>query len=222
MSQPVWLVWTDQRGRTIGNPARACYQHVFGPGIPAFCVKTPQAEGDYRLVFVDDQRRAVHSRGYRVRGGLETILSRFTSSKSVDASEMVTATVNPSGNTPTLILENKSPYYLQSNTSREQVYLRSAMWHAGSLRTSAGSLVLRLSPALNPADRGRNQSLILLPCDLPPGSRLELILPCIVDSAADRVEAPQVEPHFLLPGEQIGSQTGSAIEVVQGKSASRR
>jgi hypothetical protein len=33
-SRPVWLVWTDQDGRKIGEPARALYQHIFGPGIP--------------------------------------------------------------------------------------------------------------------------------------------------------------------------------------------
>ncbi len=76
VSPPVWLVWTDERGRRIGDPARACYQHVFGPGIPAFCVKTPVAEGDYRLVFLDDQRREVHSRAYRVRGDLNTIVTQ--------------------------------------------------------------------------------------------------------------------------------------------------
>jgi hypothetical protein len=173
-------------------------------------------------VFLDDQRREVHSRGYLVRGGLETILARFTSSKSVDAGEMVTATVNPSGNTPTLILENKSPYYLQANTSREQVYLKSAMCHAGSLRTSAGSLVLRLGPRLNLAEGSEDQPLILIPCDLPPGGRLELRLPTFLNATGESVGAVQVEPHFLRPYEQPGAHSGPPVEIAQGNAASRR
>ena len=132
------------------------------PEFRPFASRPPMTEGDYRLVFLDDQRRAVHSRGYRVRGGLETILTRLTSGKDVDAGKLVTATVNRDGNTPTLILENKSPYYLQANTSRDQVYLKSAMCHAGSLRTSAGSLVLRVGTALKPAEGWRDHSLTSL------------------------------------------------------------
>ena len=84
-------------------------------------------------------------------------------------------------------------------------------------RSSCG-LALRSKPA----EGGSDQSLFLLPCDLPPGGRLELSLPCIVDSAAERVDAPQVKPHFLRPGEQVGSQPGPAVEIVQGKASSRR
>jgi hypothetical protein len=152
---------------------------------------------------------------------METILTQFSSKNEADAGELVTLTVVDIGNTPTLILENKSHFYLQANTSRDQVYLKSARCHAGALRTSAGSLVLLLGPAPRLAGRWYDQSLDLLPCDLPPQGRLELILPCLVYSATERVDAPQVKPHFLRPGEQIGSQPGSSVELVQGKASSR-
>ena len=173
-------------------------------------------------MFLDDQRREVHSRAYRVRGDLNTIVTQLTSGKDVDAGELVTATVNPNGNTPMVIVENKSPYYLQANTSRDQVYLRSARCHAGSLHTSTGSLVLRVSHALKPAEGGRDQSLILLPCDLPPGGRIELRLPGLLNSTDDMARALQLKPHFLRPGEQTGARSEPAVEIVQGNPASRR
>jgi hypothetical protein len=180
------------------------------------------AEGDYRLVFLDDQRREVHSRAYRVRDDLNTNVTQLTSGRDVDAGELVTATVIPHDNTHTLVLENKSPYYLQANTSRDQVYLKSARYHAGSLRTSAGSLVVRVSHALKPEEGGRDQSLILLPCDLPPGGRIELTLPGLLNSTDDMARAIQWKPHFLRPGEQTGTRSEPPVEIVQGNSASRR
>ena len=47
-SRPVWVGWTDSRGRTVGEWTALLFQHVFGPQIPAFAVKTPRQAGDYR------------------------------------------------------------------------------------------------------------------------------------------------------------------------------
>ena len=36
------LTWTDESGRTVSQPKRAFYQHVFGPSIPAYTVRSPK------------------------------------------------------------------------------------------------------------------------------------------------------------------------------------
>ena len=176
-SRPVRLGWTDERGRLVERPSPALYQHVFGPGIPAFAAKTPKNPGEYRLVFLDEQARPIRSRPYRVRRDLETIVRQTGHQKdAVDAGKLVATRVVRDGGTPRVILENTSTFYLQANTSRDQVYLKSARNHAGTMRTSAGSLVLSLRTGSREASHGDGQFTMLLPCDLPPGGRIELPL----------------------------------------------
>jgi hypothetical protein len=198
-SRPMRIAWADRHGQLVGESSPALYQHLFGPQIPAFSVKTPAAPGDYRLVFLDEHRRPVKSRPYRVHLGLETIVSRVVSGKDdLDAGELVSATLVSAheGHAQAFILENKSRYYLQANTSRDQVYLKSARIHPGTLGTSSGSLVLMIRPAA--VDRAQAQELaVLMPCDLPPQSRVKLTFPVDLRSPGEPPSNYRVSPHFL-------------------------
>ena len=76
-----------RRGRAISTSLAPEFRpfasrHPGPRAITGSCFSTTSAERSTRV-------------RYRVRGGLETILTRFTSEKDVDAGELVTATVNP-------------------------------------------------------------------------------------------------------------------------------
>ena len=89
-SRPVRLAWADERGRLSSVLRLALYQHVFGPGIPAFAAKTPKKPGEYRLVFLDEQSRPIRSRPYRVRRDLQTIVGRTVIKRMpIDAGKLI-------------------------------------------------------------------------------------------------------------------------------------
>jgi hypothetical protein len=222
-SGPVWLAWMDERGRLIGPPSLGLYQHIFGPEIPAFSVKTPRAPGSYRLVFLDERRQPLQSRRYQVRPGLETILSRVASpGNEVDATALVTAVAVRAAGTPEVLLENTSAYYLQANTSREQVYLPSARAHPGTFTTSIGSVVLKVGTRPGDESPSAHELTLLLPCDLPPRSRVKVALP---EDRLEPAEPPsplQMLPHFFRQDDWIGQDPRPAIQVVRGRPAQRR
>jgi hypothetical protein len=198
---PVWATWMDNRGRQVGDKVRALYQHIFGPQIPAFSVMTPTTPGDYRLVFADERKQELQSRPYRVSGRLDTILSLMTTShRDLDATEFVTATPLKNGRQCSLILENKSTFFLQANTSRDQVYLKSIRAHPGSIRTSAGSLLLRLW-----TDSGNRQPpqeySLFLPCDLPPSTSIVLTPSDLFEIPGNVPIELSGRPHFYQTGE---------------------
>jgi hypothetical protein len=210
-SRPVQLGWTDERDRLVDRPSPALYQHVFGPGIPAFSAKTPKAPGEYRLVFLDEHSRPIRSRPYRVRRDLETIISRIDSrTERPVAGQLVTARVVMNGETPEVVVENRSPYYLQANTSRDQVYLKSARNHPGTMGTSAGSLVLRC-----------DEFTILLPCDVPAGGRVKLPLPPGFMRPMEDHGTASLMPHFLDRGEPLG-ESPTALQAARGHEPLKR
>jgi hypothetical protein len=222
-SRPVRLGWADERGRLVERPSPALYQHVFGPGIPAFAARTPRSPGEYRLVFLDDQSRPIRSRPYRVRRDLQTIVGQTGHRKdAVDAGKFVATKVVRDGGTPRVILENMSTFYLQANTSRDQVYLKSARNHVGTMRTSAGSLVLRLWTSSREASHRDGQSPMLLPCDLPPGGRIEISLRSIDTSVNEPLASVDLMPQFLRRGEPVGGEPAHAARVAHGLASPRR
>ncbi|MGO9598547.1 MAG: hypothetical protein ACLP7Q_11210 [Isosphaeraceae bacterium] len=227
-ARPVWVGWTDSRGRTVGKWTRALFQHVFGPQIPAFAVKTPRQAGDYRLVFRDDQGRPVQTRPYRVRADLATILTESgntpvstSAAMTQDASALVSIAAEMDDDPPAVILENKTQLYLQANTSREQVYLKSAQVHPAAMRTSAGSLVLEAlwSSADHPFESF--EQAIRLPRDLPPGARLRMVLePARFGSEA--IAGLRLRPSFLGRGEFTGTPWQPVVRLVRSQVSDRR
>jgi hypothetical protein len=227
-ARPVRVGWMDSRGRIMGGWTRALFQHVFGPQIPAFAVKTPRQPGDYQLVFQDDQGRPVQARWYHVRADLETILTQYQVAPgptgavmAQDASAQVSLAAETDGESPAVILENKSRMYLQANTSREQVYLKSAQVHPAAMRTSAGSLVLvaQWTPPGHPTEL--LEQAIRLPCDLPPGARLRIVLePARFGSETSA--GLRLRPAFLGRCETPGRTSPSSVRLVQGQASDRR
>ena len=134
-SRPVRLGWADERGRLVERPSRpstsTSSDRASRPSPPG----RRGNPGEYRLVFLDEQSRPIRSRPYRVRRDLETIVRQTSHQEdAVDAGKLVATKVVRDGGTPRVILENTSPFYLQANTSRDQVYLKSA----GTMRARCG------------------------------------------------------------------------------------
>jgi hypothetical protein len=216
---PVWATWTDSRGHQVGEKVRVLYQHIFGPQIPAFSVRTPTAPGDYRLAFADERNRALQSRPYRVSSRLDTVLSLMTPAhRDVDATEFVKATPIKNGHQCSLILENKSSLYLQANTSRDQVYLKSIRAHPGTLRTSAGSLVIRLRTASGNRQVPRAYS-FLLPCDLPPRTSIVFTTSDLSLNADLATVKFSGRAHFIDVGEDDVGLLPAQDELARGSDA---
>jgi hypothetical protein len=222
-SRPVRLGWTDERGRLVECPSPALYQHVFGPGITAFSVKTPKKPGDFRLVFLDEQSWPIHSHAYRVRRDLETIARRAApGDDACDAARLVTTRVSGDSGISTVVLENRSPFFLQANTSRDQVYLKSARNHVGTMRTSAGSLVVSLRKTPREGAHRDAAVTMLLPCDLPPGGRIEFPLRSFDISPDEPFTSDHLSAHFMQKGEQVDDDSTTAARVAQGNANARR
>jgi hypothetical protein len=62
----VEIAWADARGHLLGKPHPVLYQHVFGPDLPAYTIRTPKQAGAYRLVILDSHQRPIASKPYAV------------------------------------------------------------------------------------------------------------------------------------------------------------
>jgi hypothetical protein len=201
------LAWSDDQGRLISQPKPALYQHVFGPGIPAYSMCTPSQTGSYDLVVLDRRLRCRAKIGYR-------IVPRLPMAQPVFPGRRPAVTVHPivvpaavrtgPASSMGLSLVNTSRYYTQALVFRENV--RSVARAHPGLRSNwpkadAGALVLRIVPiGVDPLESGQGRE-IPLPQDLPPGGRLQMVLP------ADRLPSSwaklslKVEPAFAGVGE---------------------
>ena len=220
---PIRLVWADERDRWVGESIPALFQHVFGPDLPAFSVKTPNVAGVYRLLFLDQRRRVLQSRPYRVRGDVATILARITSSQAdqLDAEQFVTLRTERGQGGGSLVLENSSLFYLQANTSREQVYLKSVRAHAGTLNTSAGSLVVKVGTASEDRRAPGHEITILLPCDVPPRTAIRLSLPQVLAGPTHDQDSLTLRPHFHRSGEVLVMPVPPDLQLARGRALDR-
>ena len=64
------LAWTDEHGRIVAEPKPAFYQHIFGPSIPAYTVRTPRRPGRYRLVVLDRGNHPRAAKTYQIVSNL--------------------------------------------------------------------------------------------------------------------------------------------------------
>ncbi len=71
------LAWTDDRGRLLSPPKPAFFQHVFGPGIPAYTICTPRRPGPYQLAVLDRWRHPRATINYRIVPNLTASQSTF-------------------------------------------------------------------------------------------------------------------------------------------------
>jgi hypothetical protein len=214
----VWLVWADDLDRKVGEPTPALFQHVFGPDLPAFSVKTPSAPGQYRLLVMDERNRVLQSRRFQVRADVETILAHPSFPiDQLDAGRFVRLRTDPRQGPRALVLENTSPYYLQANTSREQVYLKSARSHPGALRPSAGSLVVKVAALSRDRGVAEPEITLLLPCDAPPQTAIGLPLPEVLAGTLEHPGQLSFRPHFHGSGEELIAPTPPDLRLARGR-----
>ena len=199
----VRMVWKDARGVGIGRPSPALFQHIFGPGRPAYTVRSPKRAGRYRLEFLDDGGRSLASVRFVVDPNLKT--GRRAGGE--------VAVTRIEGGSDRVVIENPGPNYLQAHANRD------LSWGAGCAQPgmyapAPGSLVLRVRTTPGAGGSPREVDL-LMPADLPPGGRLELRLPLgLVGDEGGRSQF-EVAAHVLRTGGGEASATAAGSDKVR-------
>jgi hypothetical protein len=177
------LAWTDENGKIVTEPKRAFYQHIFGPSIPAYTIRSPKRPGRYRLVVLDRENRPRAAKRYE-------IVSDLTVSQPDFPARRPGVTVHSALFRPTksrsdqsglaLTLHNTSSHYIQSQVFREHLPDVSRT-HPGLCSewtgANAGAMVLRFAPEKNNGVESKLAREIFLAEDLPPGGRLNVVIP---------------------------------------------
>lgn len=209
----VTAAWFGPDGKPVAAPAPApaLFQHVFGPGVPAYTVRTPDRPGRYDLVFLRSGRRLA-ARPYRVDAGLATTRGAFGAAvPAVTLNDVSWASAPGAAAAPRLVLENTSRYYLQSQADRASVppSIRS---HPGAPASEAGAVGLWFH-AEPPAGGGPGRDVGLpLPHDLPPGGRLTLQPPADL-FPGDAPLKVALTPVFLEIGQKIAPADRSEVRL---------
>jgi hypothetical protein len=177
------LAWTDDRGRSISEPQPALYQHVFGPSIPAYTIKTPSEPGAYRLVIYDRARHPCLAIAYQVVANVEASQPKLPPRRpDVTVHPVTTRAVAGADSSSSVELEmvNGSSTYLQAQVFRQHVNA-AAQTHPGLrsiwLKASDGGIVLSFAPVSGGGGTSEPPRELLLPEDLPPGGRLKVTVP---------------------------------------------
>jgi hypothetical protein len=194
------LTWTDEHGRIVAEPKQAFYQHIFGPSIPAYTVRTPKQPGRYRLVVLDRGNHPRAAKTYEVVPNLAVSQPDFPARRpgvTVHAAVLQPTTSGPERSQVSLTLRNTSSSYIQSQVFREHMSGASRT-HPGLrsrwTKASAGAMVLRFEPYGGGALLTDPAREISLPEDLPPGGQLNVVIP------TDRLPAQWVKiPMQVLP-----------------------
>lgn len=167
------LVWLDAAGKPVDRPQPAFYQHLFGPGLPTFCVQTPRKPGDYRLQIVDRDQRVRQSLAFRVdpECRVPTLAERVASPISVDSLTIA----SDGADDLRLVVANATRSYLPAQHTRDQLG-RSGQTHPGLSPPNqtdwAAALGLRIS-----AGGAAPEQFLPMPTDLPPGGSIALKIP---------------------------------------------
>jgi hypothetical protein len=200
------LAWCDEQGRLLSTPQPAFYQHVFGPGMPAYSAHTPARPGTYLLAVFDRAGRRRAAIRHRVVGGLAVSQRALPARRPTVTAHSLAIPGAPAADRASslnLTLVNTSSRYLLSQVFREHLDAVSRT-HPG-MRTrwaqaNAGAIVLRVAPnQLSPGDAQLARELPL-PRDLPAGGRLTVAIPedRLPPGWADRPLV--VEPSFSQVG----------------------
>jgi hypothetical protein len=213
-----FLSWRDDAGRPLCAPKLGLYQHVFGPGVPAYTIRTPRRLGSCRLVIEDRRHRRLGVIPYRIAPQLELAQPTFPARASRLAVQPIVLRPRRSDELQSarVTLLNTSALYLQSSIFREFVEPVSQA-HPGMRsrwpRANAGALVLRVAPQGAVSSEADQAQEIPLPRDLPPGGRLRLDIPPdrLPASWADRVL--RVEPAFAGLGAPTESSRNADIKM---------
>ncbi len=215
-----YLAWADAWGKLLDTPVPALFQHLYGPGMPAFSIKTPRSPGQCRLIVLDPKKRVIASRGYTVRPDLETGLRHIEADRSGFRTTATVLTSARVGEHRTeLVIENDSPCFIQASTSRDQVYLKSMRVHPLAMRQAPGSLSLELRWIPQEKDRAAQVVDCPLPRDLSPGGRVTMSLPRDILSGELRNGRIEIVPRFHGRPEQLVDLTRAELRVLAVPSA---
>ena len=202
-----FLAWSDARGRLLSRPQPAFYQHVFGPNIPAYTIRTPVLPGSYRLLVLDSSHRRRASFAYQIVAGLAVSQPEFPARRPAVTVHPVVMPHGPASARAAaweLTLVNTSSVYIQAQVFREHLSGVSQT-HPGMrsqwIRASDGGIVLRFAPFAANSQTGEMAREIPMPQDLPPGVRLKVTVPAdrLPTSWANR--ALKIEPSFTGVGQ---------------------
>jgi hypothetical protein len=219
------LGWTDNRGRLLGRPRPALFQHVFGPSIPAYVARTPSRPGPYRLTIFDHRLKPRATIDYDVVAGLAVSQPEFPARRPGLTSSSVIVRPASSSSPPALIdvsLVNTSTRYVQAQVFREHLS-GVAQSHPGLRprwpKAGAGGLVLHVAPAGRGDNDPDGDREIPLPADLAPGERLHLTIP--VDRLPPYwVDRPlEIEPGFSLIGHVAAAPGTADLRISIGRAA---
>jgi hypothetical protein len=213
------VAWSDERGRLLSRPQPAFYQHLFGPGMPAYCVRTPARPGTYGLVVLDRHGRRRATIRHRVVADLAV-------SQQVLPARLPEVTVNslllPAGSQTSLLsftLQNTSHRYLLSQVFREHLDAVSRT-HPGLRsqwsKATAGAIVLSIAPVGVDTGESNEPREIPLPRDLAAGDRLTMTVPTdrLPPSWANR--PLRVEPSFAQVGHREASPQSADLKISSG------
>ena len=220
------LAWTDEQGRLISPPKPAFFQHVFGPGIPAYTICTPGRPGTYKLAVLDRWRHPRATINYRIVRNLAASQPIFPPRRPEITVHSISV---PGASAPAhapgweLTLANTSSVYIQAQVFRQHLSAVSQT-HPGLrsqwLQASDGGIVLRFAPKDGDTLAREEFQEVPLPRDLPPGGRLKITVP------ADRLPASwaagplTIEPSFTGVGRlEASAQTADLKIAVEESSA---
>jgi hypothetical protein len=188
----------------LSTPRLGLYQHLFGPDLPAYTIKTPAKEGTYRLVFLDEHRRPLGSKPFVVSPKLLTSRQIFRNRPpDISVSPLTVRSAECRGDRVRITLENKTGCYIQAHTLREQK-LGSASTHPGMTLPALGSLILEVNYLDD--DRNSGQVIRVLPHDLPPHGRLAMDLPIDWRSIPRSAAKLFILPKFLEVGQKFTAE----------------
>ncbi len=200
------LAWADGQGRLISQPQPALYQHVFGPDLAAYTIRTPSRPGSYRLAVLDRHRRPRATINYEIVPNLAVSQPRFPARRPGLTVHPLDLPMTPIASTAPgweVTLANTSSVYVQTQVFRQHMNtatqthpgLRSA-W----IRACDGGIVLSIVPVDGATGASEAAREFLLPHDLAPGERLTFTI------AADRLppdwasRSLRLEPTFCGVG----------------------
>jgi hypothetical protein len=220
------LAWTDEHGRLLTPPKPAFFQHVFGPGIPAYTIRTPDRTGSYHLAVLDRWRNPRATVPYRIVPNMAASQPTFPPRRpEITVHSVPVPVTTASAHSPAweITLANTSSVYIQAQVFRHHLSTVSQT-HPG-LRSqwpeaSDGGIVLRFSPDVFDELAGHEFQEVPLPRDLAPGDRLKITVP------ADRLPAGwaslplTVEPSFArVGGREVSAQTADLKIAVEEASS---
>jgi hypothetical protein len=220
------VAWTDERGHLLSPPKPAFFQHVFGPGIPAYTICTPSRPGSYHLAVFDRWRHPRATINYRIVPNMTASQPTFPPRRPDISVHSIPVPGVPESAHPTgweLTLANTSSIYIQAQVFRQHLSAVSQT-HPGLrsqwITASDGGIVLRFSPTGGDIKAREEFQEVPLPRDLPPGGRLKITVP------ADRLPSSwanlplTVEPSFTGVGRREASAQTADLKIEVEKKSS--